>query len=156
MSGCLQPHGLQHARPPWSWHHQLPEFMQTHVHWVGDAIQPSHPLSSPSFPAFNLPASGSFQMSQLFASCGQSIGVSASTSVLPTNTQGWSPLGWTGRSPCSPRDSKEFSPKPQFKSINSLALSFLYSPTLNYTPTKKILGEEQDIRETTHFQEPNS
>ena len=111
-------------------HHQLPEFMKTHAHRVGDAIQPSHPLSSPSFPAFNLPASGSFQMSQLFASCGQSIGVSASTSVLPTNTQGWSPLGWTGRSPCSPRDSKEFSPKPQFKSINSLALSFLYSPTL--------------------------
>ena len=59
-------------------HHQLPEFTQTQVHWLGDAIQPSHPLSSPSPPAFNLsPASGSFQMSQ-FASGGQSIGVSAS------------------------------------------------------------------------------
>ena len=58
-------------------HHQLPEFTQTHVHWLGDAIQPSHPLSSPS-PAFNLsPASGSFQMSRS-ASGGQSIGVSAS------------------------------------------------------------------------------
>ena len=58
-------------------HHQLPESTQTHVHRVGDAIQPSHPLSSPS-----PPASRSFQMSQLFASAGQSIGVSASTSVL--------------------------------------------------------------------------
>ena len=56
-------------------HHQLPEFTQTHVHWVGDAIQPSHPLSSPSPPApQSLPASGSFPMSQLFAWGGQSIG----------------------------------------------------------------------------------
>ena len=51
MSHSLPPHGLQHARPPV--HHQLPEFTQTHVHWVGDATQPSHPLSSPSPPAFN-------------------------------------------------------------------------------------------------------
>ena len=78
--------------------HQLPEFTQTHVHQVGDAIQPSHPLLSPSLPAPNpsLPASGSFPMSQLFAWGGQSIGVSASASVLPMNTQDWSPLGWTG------------------------------------------------------------
>ena len=75
-------------------HHQLPEFTQTHVHWVGDAIQPSHPLSSPSPPGI-FPASGSFQVSQLFASGGQSIGVSASASVFPMNTQDWS-LGWTG------------------------------------------------------------
>ena len=76
------------------------------------------------------PSSGSFQMSQLFTSGGQSIGVSASTSVLPMNTQDWSPLGWTGSgSPCSPRDSQESSPTPQFKSINSSVLSFLYSPT---------------------------
>ena len=68
-------------------HHQLPEFTQTHVHRVGDAIQPSHPLSSPSPPFFNLPASGSFPMSQLFASGGQNIGVSASASVLPMNIQ---------------------------------------------------------------------
>ena len=76
-------------------HHQLPEPTQTHVHWVGDAIQLSHPLSSPS-PALNL-----YQHQGLFkwvssASGGQSIGVSASTSVLPMNTQDWSPLGWTG------------------------------------------------------------
>ena len=62
-------------------YHQLPEFTQTHVHRVGDAIQPSHPLSSPSLPALN------FSQSQLFASDGQSIGVSASTSVPPMNTQ---------------------------------------------------------------------
>ena len=114
-------------------HHQLSEFTQTHVHWVSDAIQPSHPLSSPSPPALNISkASGSFPMSQLFASGGQSIGVSVSTSVLSMNTQDRSPLGWTGWISCSPRDSQESSPTPQFKSINSLALSFLYSPTLTF------------------------
>ena len=78
-------------------HHQLPEFTQTHVHRVGDAIQPSHPLSSPIPPApKSLPASGSFPMSQLCAWGGQSTGVSASASVLPVNIQEWSPLGWTG------------------------------------------------------------
>ena len=64
-------------------HHQLLESTQTHVHWVSDAIQPYHPLSSHSPPAFNLSQHQSFQMSQLFASGSQSIGVSASTSVLP-------------------------------------------------------------------------
>ena len=77
-------------------HHQLPGFTQTHVHRVSDAIQPSHPLLSPSPPAQSFPASGAFQMSQLFTSGGQSIGVSASASVLPMNTQDWSPLGRTG------------------------------------------------------------
>ena len=90
-------------------------------------------ISSSVVPFFfhlqSFPASGSFQMSQLFTPGGQSIGVSASTSVLPMNTQDWSPLGWTGWSPCSPGDSQESSPIPQFKSINSSALSFLYSPT---------------------------
>ena len=78
-------------------HHQLLEFTPTHIHWVGDAIQPSHPLLPPfsSWPQ-SLPASGSFPMSQLFPWGGQSIGVSASTSVPPMNTQDWSPLGWTG------------------------------------------------------------
>ena len=66
-------------------HHQLPKSTQTHVHRVGDAIQPSHPLLSPSPPALNL--SQHFQMSQLFASGGQSIRVSASKSVLPKNNQ---------------------------------------------------------------------
>ena len=70
-------------------HHQLPELAQAHVHRVSDAIQPSHPLLSPSLPAFNLsqPASRSFPRSQFCASGGQSIGVLASTSVLPMNSQ---------------------------------------------------------------------
>ena len=68
-------------------------------------------------------------MSQFFASGDQIIGVSASTSVLPMNIQDWFPLGWTAV-PCSPRDSQESSSTPQFKSIHSLVLSFLYSPTL--------------------------
>ena len=72
-------------------HHQLPESTQTHVHQVSDAIQPSHPLSSPSPLALNLS-----QHQGLFASGGQSIGVSTSASVLPMNTQDWFPLGWTG------------------------------------------------------------
>ena len=77
-------------------HHQLLELTQTHAHWVGDAIQPSHPLSPLSSCPQSLPASGSFPMSQLFAWGGQSIGVSASASVLPMNTQDWPSLGWTG------------------------------------------------------------
>ena len=92
-------------------HHQIPKLAQTHVHQDGHAIQPSHPVIP--FPSClqSFPASGSFWMSQLFVSGGQSIGVSASSSVLPMNTQGWSP--------CSSRDSQESSPTPQFKSINS-------------------------------------
>ena len=79
-------------------HHKLPEFTQTHVHQVGDSIQPSHPLlsASPPFCPQSLPASGSFPMSQLFTWGGQSTGVSASASVLPMNTQDWSFSGWTG------------------------------------------------------------
>ena len=76
-------------------HHQHPEIAQTCVHWVSDAIQPSHPLSSPSLPAFNFfPVSGSFPISQSFALGGQSIGVSTSALVLPMNIQDWFPLRW--------------------------------------------------------------
>ena len=79
-------------------HHKLLEFTQTPVHWVSDIMQPPHPLSSPSPPAFNL--SQHQGLSQWVSSSrqriGQRIGVSASTSVLPMNTQDWSPLGWTG------------------------------------------------------------
>ena len=67
-------------------HQQLPELDQTHVHRVSDAIQPSHPLLSPCPPALNLSLHQNLLMSQSFASGGQSIGVSASTSVLPMNT----------------------------------------------------------------------
>ena len=112
-----------------------------------------HPTISSSFVPFSsclqsFPASGFFQMSQLIASGGQSIGVSGSISVLPMNTQGWSPLGWIGWISCSPRDSQESSPALQFKSINSSALSFFYSPTftswfqlfLNAALWNKIMG----------------
>ena len=74
----------------------LPEFTQTHVHWVGEAIQPSHPLWSPSPLALSLSQhQGLFQrLSSLQR--GQSIGASVSISVLPMNIQDWFPLGWTG------------------------------------------------------------
>ena len=71
--------------------HHLPEFAQTHVHWVSDAIQISHPLSRPSSPAVNPSQHQSFLKSRLFASCGQSIEASASESVLPMNILGWYP-----------------------------------------------------------------
>ena len=75
-------------------------------------------------------ASGSFLMSQLFASGGQSTGASVSASILPVNIQDRFPFGLTGLISCSPRDSQESSPTPQFKSINSSVLRFLYSPAL--------------------------
>ena len=88
---------MHYSTPGLPVHHQLLEFTQIHVHWVSDAIQP---ISSSVVPFSScpqsFPASGSFQMSQLFTSGSQSIVVSASTSVLPMNTQDWSPLGWTG------------------------------------------------------------
>ena len=77
--------------------HYLTECTQTHIHWVDDAIQPSHLLSPPSSPALNLSQhQGLFPVSQLFASHGQSIGASASASVLPMNGQGWFRIGLTG------------------------------------------------------------
>ena len=93
VSDSLWPHGLQHTRPPCP----SPRVCSNScpLSWW------CHPTISSSVIPFSsspqsLPASGSFQMSQLFVSGGQSIGVSASTSVLPMNTQDWSPLGWTG------------------------------------------------------------
>ena len=89
VSDSLQPHELQHPRPPCP--SPTPGVYPNHVHRVSDAIQPSHPLSSPSPPeSFPLP------MSQLFAWGGQSTGVSALASFLPKKYQGWSPLEWTG------------------------------------------------------------
>ena len=76
--------------------HYLLGLAQTHVHWVYDAIQSLHPLSPPSPPALNLPRHHSSPMSRPFTSGGQSIGVSASASVLPMNIHGWFPLGLTG------------------------------------------------------------
>ena len=77
-------------------HHHLPEFTQTHIHRFGDAIQPSHPLSSPFPPAPNPSQHQSFPVSQLFSWGGQSTEVAALASFLPKNTQGWSPSEWTG------------------------------------------------------------
>ena len=101
-----------------------------------ELVMPSNHLllstSSPLLPSI-FPRSGSFQMSQLFASGGQSIGVSASTLVPPMNTQDWFPLGWTCWISLQSKGlSQESSPAPQFKSINALVLSFLYSPTLTF------------------------
>ena len=78
-------------------HHQLLELAQTHVYHVGDAIQPPHPLSSPSPPALSLSQhQGLFQWVSSSHRVAKGIGVSASASVLPMNTHDWSPLGWTG------------------------------------------------------------
>ena len=84
------------STPEFPVHHQLSELAQTHVHRVGDAIQPSHPVIPFSSCFQSFPASGSSPVSQFFASGGQSIEVSASKSVLPMNIQDWFPLGWTG------------------------------------------------------------
>ena len=75
--------------------HHLPELSQTHVHWVGDAMQPSHPLSPSSPPAFNLPTSGSFRVSQLFTSGGQSIGLQLQHQFFQSIIRGF-PLRLTG------------------------------------------------------------
>ena len=107
----------------------LTQFAETHVHWINDAIQS---LSSSVTP-FSCPqsflASGSFPMSWLFPSGGQSIGTSASASVPSKNIQGWFPLTLTGLISCCPRYSQEPSPAPQFESIKFSALSRLYGPT---------------------------
>ena len=123
---------MNRSKPCLSVHHQLPESTQTHVHWVGDAIQPFHPLSSPSPPALNL--SQHLGLSQWVSFLHQV------AKVLEFQLQHQS-FQWTPRtdllqdglvgSPCSPRDSQESSPTPQFKSINSSVLSFLHSPTFS-------------------------
>ena len=82
------------STPGFSVLYHLPEFDHTHIHWVGDAIQPSHPVTPFSSCPQSFPTSRSFPMSRLFESSSQRIG--ASTSVLPVNLQGWFPLGLTG------------------------------------------------------------
>ena len=125
----LQPHEPQHARPP------CPSpTLRIHPNpcslclWCHPTISSSVVLFSSCLQSF--PAWGSFQMSQLFASGGQKIGVSASTSVLLMNTQDWSSLGWTVWISLNPRYSQKSSSTPKFKSINSSVFQFLYSPTL--------------------------
>ena len=126
-----QHHGLQHARLPCP--SPIPEACSNScpLSWW------CHPTISSSVVCFSrlqyFPALGSFQMNQSFTLGGQSIGVSASASVLPMNIQDWFPQDGLVGSPCSSRVSQgtlESFPAPQFKSIKSLSLSFLYSPTL--------------------------
>ena len=89
----LWPYGLQDTGFPVP--HHLLEFAQVHVHCIGDAIQISHPLLPLFFCLQSSQASGSFPMSQQFASGGQSTGASASASVLPKSIQNWFPLRLT-------------------------------------------------------------
>ena len=122
---------MNYSLPGLPAHHQFPEFTQTHVHWVGDAIQPFQPLSSPCPPTFNLSQhKGFFKWV---------ISSHQVPKVLELQLQHQSfqwifsidflEDGLVG-SPCSPRHSQETSPIPQFKSISSSVLSFLYSPIL--------------------------
>ena len=86
---------MNHSTPGLPVHHQLPEFTQTHIHRVSDAIQPWHSLLFPSPPASNPSQHEYFPMSQLFTWGGQSTGLSVSASFLPKKSQGWSPSEWT-------------------------------------------------------------
>ena len=120
MSDSLQPYELQRARPPCP--SPTPRVLPNPCPWS----QWCHPtISSSVIPFSSCPqsflASGSFPMSQLFASGGQSIGVSAATSVLPMNIQDWSPLGWTG-----------------WISLQSKGLSITYSYNISYVQLNKI------------------
>ena len=123
VSDSLLLHESQPTRPPYP------------SQWWWISSQWCHPaISSSVIPSSSCPqslhASGSFPVSQLFAWGGQSIGVSASVSVLPMNTQTDLLQDGLVGSPCSPRDSQESSPTPHFKSISFLVLSFLHSPAL--------------------------
>ena len=116
--------------PDFPVHHQLPKLIQTHVHWFGDAIQPSHPLSSPFPPAFNLSQhQGLFLVSVLhirwskYWSFSFSISPSNDYSGLISFRIDWLDL-------LAVQGTLKSSPTSQFKSIKSSALSFLYNPTL--------------------------
>ena len=128
MSDSLRSHERQHARPPCT--SPTPGVHQTHVHRVSDAIQSSHPLSSPSPPALNLSSIRVFSNeSALHIRWPKYWGFSFNISPS-MNTQDWSPLGWTGWISLLSKGPSRSSPTPQFKSISSSAFSFLYSPTL--------------------------
>ena len=129
VSDSLLPHELLHARPP------CPSPTPGVYSNSCASSRWYHPAISSSLVPFSscpqsLPTLESFPVSQLFTWGGQSIGVSASASILPMNTQDWSPLEWTGWISLQSKDSQASSPTKQFKSINSSVLSFLRSPTL--------------------------
>ena len=112
-------------------HHQLPELAQTHVYWASDAIQPSHLLSSPSPPTFNLSQhQGLFQLVSSSHQVAKILKLQLQHQSFQWTFRTDFFLDWLLWSPFSPRDSQESPPTPQFKSINSSALSFLYGPTL--------------------------
>ena len=126
VSDSLWPQELQHARPP------CPSRVHSNSH---PSSQWCHPAISFSVVPFSscpqsLPASDSFPMSQLFAWGGRSTGVSALASSFQRNPRADLLQNGQFGSPCSPRDSQESSTTPQFKSINSSALSLLHGPTL--------------------------
>ena len=118
------------STPGFPVHHQLLELTQL-TSIESSAIQPSHPLSSPSPPTFNLSQhQGLFIWVSSSHLVAKVLGVSASTSVLPKNTQDWSPLGLTGWISLQSKGFSGVFSNTQFKSINSLALSLLYGPNL--------------------------
>ena len=115
---------MNHSTPGLPVHHQLPEFTQTHVHRVGDAIQQSHPLSSPS-PAFNLSQhQGLFQWVTFSHQVAKVLELQLRHQSFQWIFRTDFLYEWLVWSPCSPSDSQESSPTPQFKSINSSVLSF--------------------------------
>ena len=128
VSNCLWPHESQHAIPPCP--SPTPRAYSNSCplsRWCHPAIS-SSVIPFSSCPQ-SLPASGSFPMSQLFASGGQSIEVSASASVLPMNTQDWSPLGWTDWISLQSKGLSRVFSNTTVQNINLLALNFLHSPT---------------------------
>ena len=134
MSNSLWSHGLQHTRLPWP--PLSPSVCSNSwlLHWR------CHPAISFSVVPFSAclqcsPASGSFLMSQLSPSGGQSIGASASASVLPMNIHSWFPLGLTCLISLLSKVAQKSSPSPQFESISFLMLRLLYGPTLTYRST---------------------
>ena len=127
MSDSLRLHGLQHARLPCpSLYPEVCSDSRPLSWWCHPTILSS--VAPFSYCPQCFPASGSFTMSWLFLSGGQSIGASAS--ILPVSIQGWFPLGLTVSISLLSRDSQESSPAPQFESINPSVFSFLYGPTL--------------------------
>ena len=133
-------HPMDCSTPGLPVYHQLPELAQTHVLWVSDTIQPSHPLSSPAFSSSlqSFPASGSFPRSQFFTSGGQSIGVSASASVFPMNIQDWFPWGWTG---WISLQSKGLS-----RIFSSTTVDFFYTVVCIFDHNKNHLKKIQQVR----------
>ena len=122
---------MNHSMPGLPIHHQLPEFTQTHVHQVSDAIQPSHPRSSPSPPAPSPSQHQSlFQRVNSLHEVAKVLQFQLQHHSLQRNPRADILQNGLVGSPYSPRDFQESSPTPQFESINSLALSLLHSPTL--------------------------